>query len=217
MNLQFESGEVAECHPQAVVSAMIQAHTQAFAQLNGFLDLAVQDAYARLEDRHEPGPYPGAVLCPLVRDALLAVAKRKLLAAEGLTLTEGSNKSARLSDLQGNQMRIRKHPLAFKESSLLEVMPPLANLFGFKHATRAYDLFVLWVPDERSLSLASASLAAVANMDDGPKAVIYAAVRLPDAPALATDTTAATERTQETGDEWGDEFGSQKRGADTSV
>lgn len=216
MNLHETVGDDSPLHPQQVVTAMVAKYMEAFARLSGTLDLAIQDAYARVEDRHDEDNFPGCVVSPLVRDAFLDIADKGAFRDEGIEVVEKGNKGIRLRTREGQMLKVRKHPLDFKQAVLLAVTPPAETLFGPAKLPPEYELVALWVPDRKTQTLASVSLSAVTDLDDGPRTRIFAAERLPTKSLYAQSASDAEERTEKTFG-WDDEFGSGEGSGDTSV
>jgi hypothetical protein len=182
-------------HPREAVERFLLAHRDALALVWGNLDKAVPKTLAMYEDEFpDASKLPGDALCSGVRALLWKYCDSDEFAAASLSVVP-RHSSKQLSDGLGTTVRVRRHPYSYKTGSRLGVSPPpidtlfradlsIDPLFGIDLSAAPYELAAFWIPNYRTKSLGSASLAAVAYLDDPSKTAIYHLEPLPQRDAL---------------------------------
>lgn len=182
--------KIAGVTPLATLTSIKDKHRDALALVHAGLDESVQETFARWEDRiPNPQDVHGAVLAADVRQTLKLLCAERLK-QQSLGVAQGPNMSVVLFDNLGLQLRVRRHPKSLKTGQLLApTSAPTATLFGEDDASLLWQPYVLWTPDLRTKALRGAWLAAVADIDEEGKAVIYERVPLPAAEFVAAGST----------------------------
>lgn len=182
--------KIAWVTPLATLRSIEEEHRDALALVHGALDESVQETFAHWEDRiPNPQDVHGAVLAADVRQILKLLCAERLK-RQSLSVAQGPNMSVVLFDRIGLALRVRRHPKNLKTGQLLAPTPaPTATLFGDDYSSLVWQPYVLWTPDLRTKALRGAWLAAVADIDEEGKAVVYDRVALPAARFVAAGLT----------------------------
>ena len=203
-------------HPRIVLSALLAQHPTSLGLVHAGLDYAIQEACSMWVGKRPPRDVHPNVFAGDVRQALLCFLDCPEFKEAGLRSEPGSNCSVVLSDRDGGQVTVRKHPRDYSTGRYLNSAEyPAMTLWGVDYSTWSWQPYILWVPDLKMQALDRASLAAVHAIDDPNETVIYDQFSLPPAIISAGATSAPGDTSEE--EDWSDEFGQEGAGSDDSA
>lgn len=169
-----------ELHPARAVELFARRNCDGLRAVHRSLAIAVPEAFSQFERRHPDGRVQGGVFAAAVRDVVLVEFETREMRLGTLRAIEGSFRSVRLIDPSNWPCRVHLHPRDWQSKKYLPVTQPEIDTFwGADPAMAPFELAVLWIPSVRSKSLRDARLAAVANLDERTKTLVYAATMLP--------------------------------------
>lgn len=192
-----------DLHPRRRVEAFLDEHYRTLGAFRGFLEEAVPKAYAKWEEEFpDANKLPGDSLCNAVRTKLRHIvesAPHEDMDPFTLDWVPCGSTSRQLLAPDGTSVRIRRHPWNHRKGRrTLVVPPPIDTLFGTDYSLVGYELAVLWIPDQKSKSLRSAVLAAVADLGNSP--TIFHRENLPDFASLNRTSTSIEQPAHELDD-----------------
>jgi hypothetical protein len=198
-------------HPRDVLRALLAQHPTAFGLVHAGLDYAIQETCSMWVDKRPLHMVHPNVFAGDVRQALLCFLDCHDFTATHLRAEPGPNCSVVLSDKNGEQVTVRKHPRNYLTGQFLDsVEYPAMTLWGVDYSTWPWQPYITWIPDLKMQTLGKASLAAVHGMDDPKGAEIYGQFDLPPAIIPAGAAPASDEISEE--EDWSDEFGEEGSG-----
>lgn len=165
--------------PTESVTTFSMRNGEALARIHGWFADVVPQVFAEMEPRHPDGRIHGGVFSANVRDAFLYEVESGGMTVAGLEAIERPFRSVRFIDREGWGCRVHMHPRSLKTGRYLPTTAAQATLFGDGFEEMPYELAVFWRPSRRTKALQSISLAAVANIEDRHRTVIYASAPLP--------------------------------------
>lgn len=200
-------------HPRAVLSALLAQHPTPLGLVHAGLDYAIQEACSmwvgkRPLHRVHPNVFAGDV-----RQALFCFLDCPEFKESDMRAEPGPNCSVILSDKDGGQVTVRKHPRDYSTGHYLNSTEyPAMTLWGVDYSTWSWQPYILWIPDLKMQALDKASLVAVHEIDDPKKTVVYDQFSLPHAIISAGAISAPDDTSEE--EDWSDEFGQEGAGSD---
>lgn len=192
-------------HPRQVLQSMLTRHGDALGLVHGGLDWAAQETCAGWAHKFADLTcvHPN-VLAGDLRQYLLCSLDCEEFRASSLTAVPGPNCSVVLSDSDGAQITVRKHPRYYDTGQLRASSIFPDTLFGFDYAAGSWQSYVLWDLDLKTQVLRQARIGAVSDIDDPTKVVVYDCLDMPPAVIPGANPWSPDEQDD---DGWDDEFG----------
>lgn len=204
-------------HPRAVLGALLAQHPTPLALVHAGLDYAIQETCSTWVGKRPLHKVHPNVFAGDVRQTLLCFLDCPEFQKSGMCAEPGPNCSVVLSNEDGEQVTVRKHPRDYTTGQYLNsVEYPEMTLWGVDYSTWSWQPYILWVPDLNMQALDEASLAAVHEIDDPKETVVYDKFSLPPAiiPVAAAPISGGVPEEEE---DWSDEFGEEDTPGDDSA
>ena len=169
-----------EPHPARAVELFAKRNGEGLREVHRALAIAVPEAFSIFERRHPDGRIQGAVFAAAVRDVVLVEFEANKMRLHTLRAIEGAFRSVRLVDPSNWTCRVHLHPRDWMSKRYVPVTEPeVQTLWGADVTLAPFELAVLWIPSVRTKALRDARLAAVANIEERTRTLVYAASPLP--------------------------------------
>lgn len=169
-----------EPHPARAVEVFAKRNCEGLREVHRALAIAVPEAFSIFERRHPDGRVQGGVFAAAVRDVVLVEFEANNMRLHTLLAIEGAFRSVRLVDPSNLTCRVHVHPRDWMSKRYIPITQhEVETLWGADMALAPFELAVLWIPSVRTKALRDARLAAVANIEERTKTLVYAASPLP--------------------------------------